>query len=70
MKKLILSGAIFTASLQFALAQGGAKWSVGGNSCGGSDFLGTTNNQDLIFKSHNLEGFRLTKTGNVGIGIH
>jgi len=43
-------------------------WRLGGNSVGQNDFLGTTNNQSLVFKSNGMEGFRLLPDGNVGIG--
>jgi hypothetical protein len=34
----------------------------------GTNFLGTTDANDLVFKTNSTEGFRLTSGGNVGIG--
>jgi hypothetical protein len=34
----------------------------------GTNFLGTTEANDLVFKTNSIEGFRLTSGGNVGIG--
>jgi hypothetical protein len=72
MKKnnLIVSVGIVMALFyaQNVAAQGGQKWSVNGNGVNGNNFLGTTNNQDLILKSNGVEGMRLQPNGNVGIG--
>jgi hypothetical protein len=43
-------------------------WLTNGNNILGTAFLGTTNNQPLIFKTNNTETMRLTETGNLGIG--
>jgi hypothetical protein len=43
-------------------------WFTNGNAIGSGDFLGTTNNQPLIFKTNNTEQMRVTSSGNVGIG--
>lgn len=44
-------------------------WDIDGNSnITATNFIGTTNNADLIFRSFNVEGMRLTTAGNVGIG--
>ncbi len=43
-------------------------WRLTGNAIGATDFLGTTNNQPLVFKTNNTERMRITATGNVGIG--
>lgn len=32
-----------------------------------TNFLGTTDNQSLVFRTNNAEGMRLSETGNVGI---
>jgi hypothetical protein len=45
-----------------------AFWSLNGNSPQSSGFLGTTNDQPLIFKSNSIEGFRLMPNGFLGIG--
>ena len=47
-----------------------AGWLPTGNSgtTAGTNFLGTTDNEDLVFKTNNIEQFRLTATGNFLIG--
>ncbi len=51
-----------------AWSQGGAKWGLNGNSVSGTDFLGTTNNASLIFKTNGSEAARILGNGNFGIG--
>jgi len=34
----------------------------------GTNFLGTTDASDMVFKTNSVEGFRLTSAGNIGIG--
>lgn len=44
-------------------------WDIDGNSnITASNFMGTINNADVVFKSFNAERMRLTSTGNFGIG--
>jgi len=45
-------------------------WGVTGNSGTNSvtNFMGTTDAQDLVFKTDNIERMRMLSTGNVGIG--
>lgn len=44
----------------------GADWLLGGNAgTTASNFLGTTDNQNLVFKTKNLERLRLTTTGDL-----
>ncbi|WP_374505090.1 hypothetical protein [Flavobacterium sp.] len=43
-------------------------WKTAGNSGGSSKLIGTTDAQDLVFKTNNLERMRITKNGNIGIG--
>ena len=40
-----------------------------GNTTVGTNFLGTTNNQSLAFRTNNTERMRLTNNGNVLIGL-
>jgi hypothetical protein len=51
-------------------ANSGDAWSTLGNTGTNvnSQFLGTTDNQDLAFKTNNLERIRISASGNVGIG--
>lgn len=45
------------------------NWSINGNTgISSSNFLGTTDSKDLIFKTTNTERLRILSTGNVGIG--
>lgn len=44
-------------------------WSLNGNSIVDSNFLGTTNSKDLVFKTKNTEAMRIDTNGNVGIGV-
>ncbi len=46
----------------------GNAWTLAGNSISSGDFLGTTNNEDLVIKVNNLEKFRITTDGEVAIG--
>ena len=45
-------------------------WKLTGNSgtTPGTDFIGTTDGQDLVIKTNNAERIRITSGGNVGIG--
>ncbi len=45
-------------------------WSLSGNTVTASDYLGTNNSADLIFKTNNLERMRITSGGNIGIGTN
>ena len=53
-----------------ALAQGGAKWSVSGNSVNSGDFVGTTNNEDLILKANGTEGLRIKSNGKIDVSTN
>ncbi|MEO5641752.1 MAG: hypothetical protein ABIQ40_03915, partial [Bacteroidia bacterium] len=44
-----------------------ANWKVNGNAAATGDFLGTTNNQPLIFYSNNTEWMRLKENGELRI---
>lgn len=47
-----------------------AQWSLTGNSGTnpGTNFIGTTDNKDLVFKTNNVESIRLKQNGNLYIG--
>jgi hypothetical protein len=45
------------------------KWETQGNNADTSDFIGTTNPTALKMRTNNEERVRITKDGNVGIGI-
>lgn len=42
-------------------------WSTSGNSANSSQFLGTTTNHDMIFKTNNTQGMVIKNNGRVGI---
>ncbi|MBI5324820.1 MAG: hypothetical protein HZB41_06040 [Ignavibacteriae bacterium] len=50
----------------------GSYWSLSGNSTTNpvNDFIGTTDLQDLVFRTNNLEKMRILSGGNVGIGLN
>lgn len=54
-----------------AFAQSDNAWSFTGNSgtVAATNFLGTTDAIDLVFRTNNTERMRVLSTGNVGIGI-
>jgi len=78
MKTLKTSLLIITVSItSLALAQnngnnggGPSIWKLDGNSINVGDFIGTLNNEPIIFKSNGTEGFRLSNTGNLGVGTN
>ncbi|NTW31701.1 MAG: hypothetical protein HGB12_03600, partial [Bacteroidetes bacterium] len=48
----------------------GANWQLTGNAgtTAGTNFIGTIDNKDFVFKTNNTEWARITSSGNVGIG--
>ncbi|CAN5155688.1 hypothetical protein BH09BAC5_BH09BAC5_26400 [soil metagenome] len=48
-----------------SFAQQAAKWSLDGNTTSNGDFLGTINNEPLIFRTNNTEVMRLKPDGNL-----
>lgn len=74
MKKQLLTTASILMFGLFANAQNnnanlnattGANWKSNGNAAATSDFVGTTNAQDLIFRTNNQERLLLDQTGNL-----
>ncbi|WP_370900130.1 hypothetical protein [Chryseobacterium gossypii] len=65
MKKLILTLGTFICV--FYNAQ---SWNLSGNSGtnGSVNFVGTTDNQDLVLKTNNTERIRINSNGNIGVG--
>lgn len=64
----ILISCLFALSLSTKLhSQTAAKWMVNGNATVSGDFLGTTNNQPLIFFANNSEGMRLKENGDLRV---
>ncbi|MBO2012785.1 hypothetical protein [Hymenobacter negativus] len=52
----------------WATIPGSSGWSLTGNATNGNEFVGTTNNQDLIFKRNGDEAFRVYGNGRVNLG--
>ncbi|OFY82686.1 MAG: hypothetical protein A3F72_02400, partial [Bacteroidetes bacterium RIFCSPLOWO2_12_FULL_35_15] len=51
------------------VSSGGSGWLLTGNSLSGSEFIGSTNTQPLVFKTANTERMRIdANTGNMNIG--
>lgn len=51
--------------------QGNAGWTMSGNA-GSSEvtnFIGTTDNQPVVFRTNNTETMRILANGNIGVGI-
>jgi hypothetical protein len=44
------------------------SWSLSGNSLDGTQFFGSTNNEDLVFKRNNTEAFRVYSNGRISLG--
>ncbi len=65
--KICLLVAISLLGSQHANAQAGAKWATGGNSSAAGDFLGTTNNFPLLFRTNNIQRMALDINGNMSI---
>jgi hypothetical protein len=57
----IISSLLLTTTLGFS--QAGAKWATGGNSIGSGDFIGTTNNSPIDFRTNNLSRATLSAMG-------
>ncbi|MBC7504087.1 hypothetical protein H7169_03875, partial [Candidatus Gracilibacteria bacterium] len=62
----------FTSTGVLLCTSGATGWSLLGNSgtTAGTNFMGTTDNIDVVFKRNNIEAMRLSGvSGNIGIGI-
>lgn len=59
-----------TAIYAFASGSAFTSWNLSGNSgtTPGTNFIGTTDNKDLVFKTNGSEKMRITAAGKVGIG--
>jgi hypothetical protein len=54
------------------LASDKSSWSIAGNSgtVAGTNFLGTTDNEELSVKTNNTEAIRIKTNQNVGVGLN
>lgn len=61
------SGSAWTRLLSGTIPTSG--WALTGNAgtTAGTNFVGTTDAQSLVFKTNNVEGLRLTSAGNLGV---
>lgn len=66
--KLKLFSIAVLASSSFAFAQ---SWNITGNTgtTPPSNFIGTVDEKDLVFKTNNIERMRIHSEGSIGIGI-
>jgi hypothetical protein len=64
------SGISYNAATGVITASGGAgsNWALNGNTVGSLKTIGTIDDYDLPFITHNTEKMRLSSTGNLGIG--
>jgi hypothetical protein len=67
---VLTSDASGVGTWQTATGGGSSGWNLTGNTgtTPGTDFVGTTDAQDLVFKTNGAENMRITSTGKVGIG--
>ncbi|MET3537822.1 hypothetical protein [Chryseobacterium limigenitum] len=65
MKKLLLIASVLLSTLTFS-----QTWNITGNAgtTPANNFVGTTDTQDLVLKTNNLERLRVHSSGSVGIG--
>jgi trimeric autotransporter adhesin len=71
MKNLILQIAISVIVTFFFANTSSAQWSINGNSGTNppTNFLGTTDNKALVFKTNATERMRVSNSGKVGVGV-
>jgi hypothetical protein len=66
----LANGAVTASKIDAGVFTGGNLWSLLGNSGTNpsTQFLGTTDNQSLVFRTNNAERLRLLSSGDLGIG--
>ena len=65
---LLLSNGTRYAAKDSVGGGGSSGWSLTGNASAVTDFLGTTNNRTMRFRTNNVERMVIDSTGKVGIG--
>ncbi|HET6401847.1 MAG TPA: hypothetical protein VFH95_10655, partial [Candidatus Kapabacteria bacterium] len=62
----------YIVTLNWSSPTGGTGWGLTGNSgtTEGTNFIGTTDNADLVFKTNSTEAMRIENTGEIGIGTN
>jgi hypothetical protein len=63
MKQILALVVAFTITTT-AFSQAGQKWSTTGNANSNGDFIGSTNNEPLVFKTNNITRGMFTSAGN------
>lgn len=68
--KILMSDAVWLASWQTPTGAAAIPWAIAGNAGTdpNSNFVGTTDNFALTFRTNNIENMRLLTNGNLGIG--
>jgi hypothetical protein len=66
--EVVSNGSNWNALAQNTSAAAGTSWTLGGNTVGALQNLGTISNYDLPFITDNTEGMRLSAAGNLGVG--
>ncbi|MFT7613565.1 MAG: hypothetical protein ACI9J3_002540 [Parvicellaceae bacterium] len=64
--------AVYSDSSNYADTAGYAlncinSWDLNGNSLAGTEFIGSINAEDVLFKTNNIERMRVTSSGKIGI---
>ncbi len=66
-KKIIFLSILIIISFHNLFSQNPIRWNVNGNTAVNGDFLGTTNNEPLVFKTNNTEVMRLKANGELRV---
>jgi len=73
LKKSICKSRFLFALLSFVVCQSitmaQTSWNTNGNAGSFGNFIGTTNNYPFLFRTNNVERFRIQPNGFVGIGV-
>lgn len=56
-----------SGNARWAIPTGGDSWSLSGNAIGVNDFIGSTNNQDVVIKVNNAQAGRFSTNGNLSL---
>ena len=70
MKKLLTLAVLVAGHMLINASNVKAQWSLTGNGLTNppTNFIGTTDVKDLVFKTNNTERLRISSSGNIGIG--
>lgn len=59
---------VFTRSFSSLLNASGTFWSLNGNAISNLNFIGSTNNEDIRFRTNNIQRMILNRNGLLGLG--